>query len=496
MNNLALAPVCCAAAFLVLFASVAAAFSPASYFIRSTTTAYNRRPSRGFTSACTSLHLQRRSVLLETVAAAASALLSVPLPPPTTLTRLWLDADPSGFVWTGLDCDDDLAILVALAIQQSSSRIQLEGISVCGGNAPLRHTRKDMNVLLNYANAASLGPVLAHYYTGYGWRDMQVSRKWLQRLNRLQPDVVSSDEASRAIIRAAYDTHKTRSNDNSSKLTVLTLGPPTNLAKALEQDPAFASRIEHVYMMGGELTHQRLDLNFASDRAAARTVVNANVPTTLVPVQLCAQVVLDGTFVDDFERDYCLKNNSSYGEEAAAAACALLPKMRQQVRSMPDLVNQAVKSRVPPGKRWKASPNLDHGFIPWDIVTVLSVSHPELFDEWEYHRAEFPTCREGEPCDRTMVVRDLPRNKWPSYENNGVSSANYYDHSGIVRIPHALKNEAEVKKLTKELLGQVPGNPQMRRQPGIMLGFLAPVGAAVSGTLAILVGSSLGKMNL
>jgi hypothetical protein len=26
---------------------------------------------------------------------------------------LWIDTDPSGLVWTGLDCDDDLAVLVS-----------------------------------------------------------------------------------------------------------------------------------------------------------------------------------------------------------------------------------------------------------------------------------------------------------------------------------------------------------------------------------------------
>ena len=49
---------------------------------------------------------------------------------------LWIDADPSGLVWTGLDCDDDLAILVALALEKQGL-IDLQGLSISGGNAPL-----------------------------------------------------------------------------------------------------------------------------------------------------------------------------------------------------------------------------------------------------------------------------------------------------------------------------------------------------------------------
>lgn len=37
--------------------------------------------------------------------------------------------------------------------------------------------------------------------------------------------------------------------------------------------------------MGGELTGRRLDLNFMSDRAAARHVISANLPTVIVPIQ-------------------------------------------------------------------------------------------------------------------------------------------------------------------------------------------------------------------
>lgn len=36
---------------------------------------------------------------------------------------------------------------------------------------------------------------------------------------------------------------------------------------------------------GGELTGRRLDLNFMSDRAAARDVISANLPTVIVPIQ-------------------------------------------------------------------------------------------------------------------------------------------------------------------------------------------------------------------
>lgn len=42
---------------------------------------------------------------------------------------LWLDADPSGLTWTGLDCDDDLALLCAVALERRG----LSGVQITGG---------------------------------------------------------------------------------------------------------------------------------------------------------------------------------------------------------------------------------------------------------------------------------------------------------------------------------------------------------------------------
>jgi inosine-uridine nucleoside N-ribohydrolase len=372
-----------------------------------------------------------------------------------TPPRVWIDADPSGFVWTGLDCDDDLAILTALALEDQGL-LQVEGISICGGNAPLRHTWKDAQVLLRHAGS--------HWkpHKGYGWRSMQVSRRWLNWLNRIQPDIEDSNDAVEAIIKASHAV------DN---LILVTLGPPTNVAKALEQDPTLAARIHHVYMMGGELTRQRLCLNFASDRAAARTVVQANVPTTLVPIQLCAQIVINRIFVDEFAKGHC-------DQAPAAAACAILPKMYQQVRAMPRLVNKAVAKRFPDLGRWSPSSNLDSGFIPWDIVAILAISHPQLFDEWEYHTASFPACPGGkEPCDNTMVVED-----W-------LSLSHFDNHSGIVRISHLARNDTQILGVIKNFLGHIPArdNP-----PPMMWGFMGPVvGGMVAGAAFVFFRSNL-----
>lgn len=77
--------------------------------------------------------------------------------------------------------------------------------------------------------------------------------------------------------------------------------------------------------MGGELTGGRMDLNFMSDREAARVVIESPVPTMIVPIQTCAQVARTSDRVDALERACC----------PGAVACALVSKMRLQTGVMP-----------------------------------------------------------------------------------------------------------------------------------------------------------------
>ena len=367
---------------------------------------------------------------------------------------LWIDSDPSGFYYTGLDCDDDLAILIAMALHER--RIKLEGLSICGGNAPLSHTWDDVQMLWKYVDGYQLTGMQP--IKGYGWRSMQVAVKLLQFYNILFQDVHCSDDASRAISKRVLDATQQRSS-----MTILTLGPPTNVAKAIQIVEASAgSGIEHIYLMGGELTNQQLDLNFRSDRASARIVIEANIPKTIIPIQTCGQVLVTEEWISKLD---CERNKE-------LAVCAYLNKMRQQTRLMPVFVNPAVEKRMQTNNmQWKALPNLDRGFIPWDIVALLAITHPEEFDDWRYHRVSLPACGRGEPCDGTMqVLDDLGADFNGNWRNT-------------VRVPHKVRNETRLLDIMLDLIKDVKV-PASRKQPHMNWGFAPDLAGFVIATSA------------
>lgn len=359
--------------------------------------------------------------------------------------RLWIDTDTSGLFWSGLDCDDDLAVLAALALHKRQT-ISLDGISICGGNAPLSHTWQDIHALWEHAGGFQITNVQP--VKGYGWRSMQVAVGWLRWYNRIRQDGMDSEDASTAIIE--------RSRDKSlDPAHILMLGPPTNLARAIDSGLLDQAGISHVYLMGGDLTQQILDLNFRTDRASARTIIESNIPTTIIPIQTCAQTIVTESYL---ERLDC----------PSVAACAILPKMKQQIKLMPRFVNQAVKKRCHSlgagDGPWVPSPNLDKGFIPWDLVALLAITHEEEFLKWTYHRVSIPPCDDhiGEPCNSTMVVsEDLGE----SFDSR--------DWSGVVRIPHKVRNEEKLLDLMFALLNEVPATST--QPPAMFWGFYGEI---------------------
>jgi inosine-uridine nucleoside N-ribohydrolase len=82
---------------------------------------------------------------------------------------------------------------------------------------------------------------------------------------------------------------------SQAPLTLATLGPLTNLAVALIQQPAIAEHIQEVVIMGGAVTQGNItpsaEFNLYVDPHAAQVVFNAGLPLTLVPLDVTHQAI-------------------------------------------------------------------------------------------------------------------------------------------------------------------------------------------------------------
>lgn len=78
-------------------------------------------------------------------------------------------------------------------------------------------------------------------------------------------------------------------------VTILCLGPATNLAKALRRDPKLASQIDQIVLTGGSLDGSGnvtacSEFNFYFDPQSAKTILDSRVTKTLVPLNVTREV--------------------------------------------------------------------------------------------------------------------------------------------------------------------------------------------------------------
>lgn len=202
------------------------------------------------------------------------------------MTRIFFDTD------LGI-CNDDCQ---ALVLATRSPTLRLEAVSVCAGNLTMRQSLYNALTLLEYLGrpgtkvyAGEPAP-LRHEYGAYeraafGEWGSDAEPEWpFGYPAGMDPQPGTAAQALRQLATA-----------DQGDLTVLALGPLTNLAVALRDDPRLASAIGEVVCMGGAFEEidatggnvtPAAEFNFWVDPDAANAVVSSGVRMRLVPWNL------------------------------------------------------------------------------------------------------------------------------------------------------------------------------------------------------------------
>lgn len=191
--------------------------------------------------------------------------------------NLILDCDPGG--------DDAVAILLA------AKHANLHAITTVSGNVSLAYTTRNALSLLEVIGAdipvhsgasrpLKCEPVYAEYVHGEGgFGDVKLPQPTRE---------VSSQDA------VGYLIESSRTIDG---LWVAAVGPLTNIAMAIEQDPDWVNRIEGLAIMGGGTDSGNItpmaEFNIWADPEAARIVFNSGAAIKLCGLNLTRQLQTD-----------------------------------------------------------------------------------------------------------------------------------------------------------------------------------------------------------
>jgi inosine-uridine nucleoside N-ribohydrolase len=194
--------------------------------------------------------------------------------------RVIIDTDPG--------VDDALALLLAMR----SPELKIEGITAVAGNVPLELTLPNALRMVEIAGRTDI-PVAAGAKTPLIRR--LVTATYAHGENGLGGAVFPEPTGKPVGIPASEFLRETV-HKYPGEITLITVGPLTNVASALESDSGLAALIRGVVMMGGSLSGGNItpaaEFNIYVDPEAARIVFQSGIPITMVGLDVTRKTSL------------------------------------------------------------------------------------------------------------------------------------------------------------------------------------------------------------
>ena len=201
--------------------------------------------------------------------------------------KIIIDTDPGQ--------DDAVAILLALA----SPELEVSGITVVGGNVPLRHTLRNALVICELAKKTETrvfggcdGPmkrtlVTAEYVHG---------ETGLDGIELPEPAMRPQE------MHGVDFIIETLRSEDPGTVTLCALGPLTNIATAFEKAPDIVSRVQQIVLMGGAYFEvgnvtPAAEFNIYVDPEAADIVFKSGIDLVVLPLDVTHKALTDRTWV-------------------------------------------------------------------------------------------------------------------------------------------------------------------------------------------------------
>lgn len=217
--------------------------------------------------------------------------------------KVIIDCDPGNAV-PGANVDDGLALALAVAAHRD---LDLRAVTIVAGNTPsktgyaaaeslLRSFGSPVPVYLGAERPLLEDPRRWREYLDRGATDPEVDQLWRDTPPpapfRSAPDIPAAEIIGRAV------------TDAPGEITIVAIGPLTNIALALRLYPRMASDVARIVIMGGvfNIDGYLVDTNFGFDPEAAAIVLGSGAAVTLIPMDVTTKTMLTHTDLDGLER--------------------------------------------------------------------------------------------------------------------------------------------------------------------------------------------------
>ena len=217
-----------------------------------------------------------------------------------------------------IDCDpgqdDAVALFLAFA---SGDELELVGITTVAGNVPLTLTARNARLMCDIADRRDMAvyagcaePMSRELKTA----EMVHGETGINGIDVFEPETpLQSEHAVEYLVRTLLAAE-------DASVTLVPIGPLTNIATAIEREPKILPKIEQVVLMGGAMREggnhtPSAEFNILVDPEAADIVFKCGRPITQMGLDVTHQVL---STVDRVERIKALDNS------VAAATAGML----------------------------------------------------------------------------------------------------------------------------------------------------------------------------
>lgn len=196
---------------------------------------------------------------------------------------VWIDTDPACGVSKTSDVDDCWALQLAL----KSSELDIRGISTVFGNSDGETSYAKTHEIISRIKKHSSKP---HYFN-----DALHNKIYRGSDKALNQQSTKTTNASEALAKQL----------KQEPLTILALGPLTNIANLLQTHPELAGKIIQIIAVAGKRPDNKLgfypgntsllhlhDFNFKKDVKAFEVVLNSSIPLTLIPYEVASKITI------------------------------------------------------------------------------------------------------------------------------------------------------------------------------------------------------------
>lgn len=207
----------------------------------------------------------------------------------TKATKVIIDTDPG--------VDDAFALMLALR----SPELKVEAITAVAGNLPLEVTLPNALRLVEICDrpdipvaSGAAAPLIRRQMTAAYWH----GDDGLGGVKLPEPKIAPVKEQATDLICRIVKQYP-------GEVTLIGLGPLTNIALALRADPTLSKTVRSIVLMGGSLSGGNMtpaaEFNFYVDPEAASIVFNSGIPITMVGLDVTRRIVLTESYIQQLE---------------------------------------------------------------------------------------------------------------------------------------------------------------------------------------------------